>query len=173
MDSNNSLNSSQPFSDFPIKQEISVIPGDSGKLRLNWTVTEYQGTETFNLSAFFRDGCKIGGVSEVPNDGWVEGWSLGCDVDHGIEVNYPNSEKPVVVSVSRAALQIGDWLIVQGLMGYDLAKVTEIHGNEAWAASSGCLWPLKFGEDDRGCWVCTDQINKACFGPDCKIDFEI
>lgn len=162
---------------FPVRQDVTVLPADDpGRQRINWVVHEYAGTEAFDLSGFFKAGGRIGDISELPEGGWHEDWSIWKIVDEGLEVQFLlpgiRTGKTTIPTATRQGLTVGDRLVVCGLIGFDVATVTEVNGDSALAESSGSLWPLEFSKDDRKCWVCTCQMNKSLFNSNVNLSVE-
>jgi hypothetical protein len=150
----------------PIRQDITVIPADEpkDKVLLDWKIIEYQGTEVFDLSGFFKGGGTIGCDTTLPANGWREDWEIGGVVDEGLEVKFPLPgiwDGKVVIPVAKGPLAVGDFIIVCGF-AWHVATVAEVKGDTASAENEGLLFPLSFAKDDRKCWVCSGAINKAC-----------
>lgn len=123
--------------DKPI-QELTVLPADNPEGRtIGFTCREYMGAEIHLYN---------GTPPERDENGWV-----------GLE--------PIT---DRDGTKISDKVLVHGLFGeLFLMTVDRRMGDESFIAVTvredgtpgGMMGHLKFGEDDRNCWVCTGLFN--------------
>lgn len=60
----------------------------------------------------------------------------------------------------KDALRMGEKVVCPSLFGHEIAEVTECRDGEARAESKGLIYPLRFAEDDRGCWTCEVSLSK-------------
>lgn len=130
---------------FLIRNEMTILPAeDPTRLKLEWTIYEQMGFEVLR----FPEGHNLT-PEQIYHDRY---WPRD-------EKGEPLYHKPITV---KEDLKIGDKLLIKEI--WDYIWMPAIYTSEGVAISGengdgGLSANLKFGEDDRNCWVCSCLIN--------------
>jgi hypothetical protein len=160
----------------PAQMPITVLPPDDPKkLRLGWYIYERSGFELPNLSAFFRNGGSLGGVSSLVDGAWPAEWRFESYDGAGSGMSVLCGNERVIIPYAKGAgdILVGDTVIVMSLMGPAVATVTKIEFPKAMAETESCLYPLAYGDDDGMCWLCKSQISKGCLNSLTRLDIAV
>lgn len=133
---------------FPARQDITVLPADDpNKLRLGFVIREYIGQEIYRVKKDF---------SGLSGEEFYDQISL-------VPV-FPDSGKPgseyFETIKSRDGICVGYRVVAHG-WNWMQGVIVADGGDFRFESEGGMMGFLRFGEDDRSCWVSTCWASKA------------